>query len=87
MKMVDVPQGSSPAMTGWVTLGNGEQQRLAGMGSRLAARILDAIIAGVVSLAVLLVVFGGLSASNSSDTGFAVGFFSTLLVIRACADR
>ena len=62
-------------------MGNGEQRRLAGMGSRLAARILDAVIAGVISLVVLIVVFGGLSAANSSETGFLVGFLSTLLVI------
>lgn len=75
--MVDAPKSSSPAMTGWVTLGNGGQRRLAGMGSRLAARILDAIIAGVVSLVVLFLVFGGLLAANSGE----VGFLSAVLVI------
>ena len=51
------------------------------MGSRLAARILDAIVAGLVSLVVLFLVFGGLSAANSGETGFLVGFLSTVLVI------
>ena len=40
--------GAPAAMTGWVTLGNGEVRELASLGSRLGARVLDWILVSVV---------------------------------------
>ena len=74
-------QPTSPAaMTGWVTLGNGEQKELAGMGSRLGARIIDWILVVVASVIVLIVLFGGL---GRTERGFFAALFLSLLVIAA----
>ncbi len=74
-------QPASPAaMTGWVTLGNGEQKELAGMGSRLGARIIDWILVVVASVIVLIVLFGGL---GRTERGFFAALFLSLLVIAA----
>lgn len=74
-------QPASPvAMTGWVTLGNGEQRELAGMGSRLGARIIDFILLAVASVIVLIILFGGLA---RTERGFFAAFFLSLLVISA----
>lgn len=67
-------------MTGWVTLGNGEQKELAGMGSRLGARIIDWILVVVASVIVLIVLFGGL---GRTERGFFAALFLSLLVIAA----
>lgn len=71
---------SPAAMTGWVTLGNGEQKELAGMGSRLGARIIDWILLAVASVIVLVVLFGGL---GRTERGFFAALFLSLLVIAA----
>lgn len=72
-------QPTNPAaMTGSVTLGNGEQRELAGMGSRLGARIIDWILLAVASVIVLFILFGGL---GSSERGFFAALFLSLLVI------
>ena len=71
---------SPGAMTGWVTLGNGEQKELAGMGSRLGARIIDWILLAVASVIVLVVLFGGL---GRTERGFFAALFLSLLVIAA----
>ena len=47
--------GAPVAMTGWVTLGNGEVRELASLGSRLGARILDWILISV-AIGVLAVI-------------------------------
>ena len=60
------------AMTGWVTLGNGEQRELAGLGSRLGARILDAILVGVGMGILFLIGLGGLILSALSGDEAAV---------------
>lgn len=71
-------QPAPAAMTGWVTLGNGETRELAGMGSRLGARIIDFILLAVASVIVLIILFGGLA---RTERGFFVAFFGSLLVI------
>ena len=62
------------AMTGWITLGNGEQRELAGMGRRLWARIIDLILLTVVGLIVIIVTF-----SRLGDNEW--GFLAALAVI------
>ena len=62
------------AMTGWITLGNGEQRELAGMGRRLWARIIDLILLTVVGLIVIIVTF-----SRLGDNEW--GFLAALVVI------
>ena len=66
------PGGAPVAMTGWVTLGNGEQRELAGLGSRLGARILDAILAAVGMGILFLIGLGGLVLSALSGDEAAV---------------
>lgn len=73
-------QPAPAAMTGWVTLGNGETRELAGMGSRLGARIIDFILLAVASVIVLIILFGGLA---RTERGFFAAFFLSLLVISA----
>lgn len=74
-------QPTNPAaMTGWVTLGNGEQKELAGMGSRLGARIIDGILLAVASVIALFVLFSVLA---RSERGFIAALFLSLLVIAA----
>lgn len=67
-------------MTGWITLGNGEQRELAGMGRRLWARIIDWILLATASAIVIIALFGGLA---GSERGFWAAFFLTLLVVGA----
>lgn len=61
-------------------MGNGEQKELAGMGSRLGARIIDWILVVVASVIVLIVLFGGL---GRTERGFFAALFLSLLVIAA----
>lgn len=68
------------AMTGWITLGNGEQMKLAGMGRRLWARIIDWMLMAVVGLIVLLVVFSSLS---DNEMGLLVALLVITLVFLA----
>ncbi len=63
---------------GWVALGTGEERELAGLGSRLGARILDAIIVGV-GIGILVVIgVGGIVMSSLSDDDAAVFAFIAL---------
>jgi len=57
--------------TGWAELGSGETVELARIGARFGARVLDAIIVGVVFF-VLVFVFA--AASTSGDTADFSGF-------------
>lgn len=61
-------------------MGNGEHKELAGMGSRLGARIIDWILVVVTSVIVLIVLFGGL---GRTERGFFAALFLSLLVIAA----
>lgn len=77
------PGGAPVAMTGWVTLGNGEVRELANLGSRLGARILDWVLVGV-AIAVLAVIgIVGAIASGDEATfiGIVFGLALSVLVI------
>ncbi len=55
------------AMTGRVTLGNGEVRKLASPGKRLVARIIDAAIMVVVIIVLAAVGFAGVIAGSDGD--------------------
>ena len=75
--------GAPVAMTGWVTLGNGEVRELASLGSRLGARILDWILVSVVIgiLAVIGIAGAMASGEESSFIALVFGLALTVLVI------
>ena len=50
------PASASPATKGWATFGTGENAELAGAGSRLGARIIDAVILAIVAIVLFIVV-------------------------------
>ena len=74
------PGGAPVAMTGWVTLGNGEVRELASLGSRLGARILDWIL---ISVAIgILAVIGIVGAIATGDeAGFIAVVFGLALAV------
>ena len=63
------PGGAPVAMTGWVTLGNGEVRKLANLGSRLGARILDAVLILTLVLILVAIGIGGIVVSAASGDG------------------
>ena len=80
------------AMTGRVTLGNGEVRDLASPGKRLAARIIDVVIIGTVAIFLAIVGLAGLILGSGTGeealavTAFFVGFgglafFAILLLL------
>lgn len=82
------PSAAPQAMTGHVTLGNGQVLALASPGKRLGARIIDAIVIFIAVVVVGALGFGGGlavgSAGGDSDAAAfaAVGaFFMTLMTI------
>lgn len=76
--------GAAPvAMTGWVTLGNGELRELANLGSRLGARILDWILVGVAIGILAVIGIVGALASGDEATFITVVFgiaFSVVVI-------
>jgi len=80
------PPAPAAAMTGNVTLGNGQVHRLASPGKRLLARIIDVFVlwVGTVALAVLGFGSGAAMAATGTGAGLAAMFgaiFATLLTI------
>ena len=74
--------GAPKAMTGWVTLGTGEQRELAGLGSRLGARILDVILVGFGMGILFAIGIGGLVLTAlSGDDAAVLGFIALLFGI------
>ena len=73
-------QQAPRAYTGWITLGNGEQRELAGMGRRLWARIIDFVLLGLVALIAIIALFGLLA---DSERGFLVALFLGILMVLA----
>ena len=64
------------AMTGRVTLGNGEVRDLASPGKRLVARIIDIVIIGFIIVVLTIVGVAGLvSGSDNGDGALAVSAF------------
>ena len=80
------------AMTGRVTLGNGEVRELASPGKRLVARIIDVVIIGIVVVFLTIVGVAGLLVGSETEedalaavalfVGFGgLAFFTVLLLI------
>ncbi|MDE0171697.1 MAG: RDD family protein [bacterium] len=72
--------GAPVAMTGWVTLGNGEVRELASLGSRLGARILDWILVSVV-IGVLAVIGIAGAIASGDEAGFIALVFGLALMV------
>lgn len=86
------PAGYAPpvAMTGFVTLGNGQVQTLASPGKRLGARLIDMVLLIVAATVIGTLGFGSTAALGSLGTDVAAAsalgtFFATLLTILAVA--
>ena len=59
--------------TGWAELATGETVELARIGARFGARVLDAIIVGVVFFVLILVLAAGSASTDAADiSGFSV---------------
>jgi uncharacterized RDD family membrane protein YckC len=74
------------AMTGRVTLGNGEVRSLASPGKRLGARIIDMVLLSIGSTVVLTIGFSGGALIGAAGTDAAIGaaigtFFITVILI------
>ena len=52
----DPPASAAQAGAGWATYGTGENAELAGAGSRLGARLIDAVIFAIVAIVLFIVV-------------------------------
>ena len=73
--------GAPVAMTGWVTLGNGEVRELASLGSRLGARILDWILISVAIGVLAVIGIAGAIASGEESSFIALVFGLALMVL------
>lgn len=70
-------QPAPTAYTGWITLDNGEQRELAGMGRRLWARIIDGILLVAVALIALVIILNRLA---DDELAFLVAILLAVLV-------
>ena len=79
------PASTPQAGTGWATYGTGENAELAGAGSRLGARLIDAVIFAIVAIVLFIVVavasFGELVDDAAVDDDAIEEAFEGLIVV------